>query len=113
MLSLGAGWGCTERMVGNNALSLSKWYTDKHGYLEKTDCTHCSNRVVEHEFLFLTECNKYNNIGETYLSRTEDICSGFIKIKREEKSLLGEIGEYIDLISLYLLSCHILRENTT
>ena len=62
-------------------------------------CTHCSNRVVEDEFLFLTECNKYNNIRETYFSRTEDICSGFIKIKREEKSLLGQIGEYIDLIS--------------
>src|SRR4029434_4841303 len=29
-------------------------------------CTHCSNRVVEDEFLFLTECNKYNNIRETY-----------------------------------------------
>ena len=62
-------------------------------------CTHCSNRVVEDEFLFLTECNKYNNIRETYFSRTEDICSGFIKMKREEKSLLGQIGEYIDLIS--------------
>src|SRR4029434_366732 len=73
-------------------------------------CTHCSNRVVEHEFLFLTECNKYNNIREFYFSRTEDICSGFIKMKREEKSLLGETGEYKDLISLYLLSCHILRE---
>ena len=48
-------------------------------------CTHCSNRVVEHEFLFLTNCNKYNNIRETYLSRTEDICSGFIKMKREDK----------------------------
>ena len=48
-------------------------------------CTHCSNRVVEDEFLFLTECNKYNSIRETYLSRTEDICSGFIKMKREDK----------------------------
>ena len=48
-------------------------------------CTHCSNRVVEDEFLFLTECNKYNNIRGTYFSRTEDICSGFLKMKREDK----------------------------
>src|SRR4029434_8563588 len=76
-------------------------------------CTHSSHTVVEDEVFLLKECNKYNNIRETYLSRTEDICSGFIKMKREEKSLLGKIGEYIHLISLYLLSCHILIDNTT
>ena len=57
----------------------------------------------------MTECSQYKNIRETYFSRTEDICPEFIKMKREDKSLLGEIGEYKDLISQCLLSCHILR----
>src|SRR4029434_7362628 len=78
-------------MVGNKALSLSKGYTDKHGYLEKTDCTHYSNRVVEDEFIFLTECNEYKNISETYFSGTEHIYSVFTKENKEGKlSLLCE-----------------------
>ena len=46
-------------------------------------CTHCINGVVDDEFLFLTEYNKYNNIRETYFSRTEDICSGFTKKEKK------------------------------
>ena len=68
-------------------------------------CAHCINGVVDDEFLFLTEYNKYNNIRETYFSRTEDICSGFTKMREEKLSFLlceaMHVGRItiIDLIS--------------
>ena len=54
-------------------------------------CTHCSNGEVKEEFIFLTECNEYKNISETYFSGTEHIYSVFTKENKEGKlSLLCE-----------------------
>ena len=83
MLRVRDGGRKKEDGGGNIALSLKRVDTDKHGYLKNTDSA--LTVVTGYELLFLTECNKYNNIRETYFSRIKGICSGFTKIKREEK----------------------------
>src|SRR4029434_9830189 len=49
-------------------------------------CTHCSNRVVEDEFLFLTECNKYNNIRGNLLLKNRRYLLWVYKNEKRRKT---------------------------
>ncbi len=75
-------------------------------------CSHCTDRLIEDELHFLTECSKYKHIRDAYFKQIALVSPEFQQTSNTEKLsyILREKEKCIHLAAQYVHSCHQMRD---
>ena len=99
----------TKYRLSEHSLAIEKGRYRKNWLpAEQRLCKHCTTSEPETELHFLTKCEKYKQIRQTYFPKFEAIIKGFPNLSDEEKLpiLLGENSTCSKLASVYVYACH-------